>query len=326
MKKFLLFTAIVPLLALAADTRSPMFATFLDSLRNAKSLKVDYVVQPIGGAGSELQVRLEKPNKFRIVSDERIVIGDGSTLTVLDRKENRYFKRAQTEADLSAFLPGMDNHFWVGFFAPKAVTPAQSRDRGTVNRAGKEFAVVEATYGKGENRVVYYLDRELNLPRMAEVNETTPAGAQSRVMRANELTVNATFTPDTFAFNAPSGSKEVPEAEFEAVKFLNNLEEAKRLAKSTGKKIFVDFYADWCAPCKKLAAEVFPTPEFRRLSSKLVFVKIDVDRQTEVAQAYRIEAMPTQMVLNADGGVESTKVGYANKADFFAWLNPAVGR
>ncbi len=83
------------------------------------------------------------------------------------------------------------------------------------------------------------------------------------------------------------------------------------------RKIFIDFFATWCGPCKLLAAEVFPTAEFKKLSKNLVFCKIDVDQDKATSQAYNITAMPTQMVVNADGSVVTTKVGYGGVADFF---------
>jgi thioredoxin 1 len=58
------------------------------------------------------------------------------------------------------------------------------------------------------------------------------------------------------------------------------------------KYVVVDFFATWCGPCKRIA------PELEKLSNSeefktVKFLKVDVDEQSEVAQAQNIEAMPT---------------------------------
>lgn len=59
--------------------------------------------------------------------------------------------------------------------------------------------------------------------------------------------------------------------------------------------VFVDFYADWCGPCRQIA------PFFAQLSTQhsretqLAFVKVNVDNAKDVAMKYRVSAMPTFM-------------------------------
>ena len=62
--------------------------------------------------------------------------------------------------------------------------------------------------------------------------------------------------------------------------------------------VVVDFYADWCGPCKKLA----PTLEqlVRTTSSKKVqFYKVDVDQARELAAAQGVKSMPTLQCVHA---------------------------
>jgi thioredoxin 1 len=59
--------------------------------------------------------------------------------------------------------------------------------------------------------------------------------------------------------------------------------------------VIVDFYADWCGPCKKYA------PHFESLASvytKMTFVKVNADEFDEVMQKYTIESLPTTLVLS----------------------------
>jgi len=68
--------------------------------------------------------------------------------------------------------------------------------------------------------------------------------------------------------------------------------------KNAGSKIvIVDFSATWCGPCKMIG------PEFKRLAeahADIVALCVDVDEVEEVAAKYKIEAMPTFLVLKND--------------------------
>lgn len=61
------------------------------------------------------------------------------------------------------------------------------------------------------------------------------------------------------------------------------------------KKVVIDFYADWCGPCKRVA------PVFVELSEKfpdIVFLKVNVDDSEEIATAFEITALPTFVFIN----------------------------
>lgn len=66
-------------------------------------------------------------------------------------------------------------------------------------------------------------------------------------------------------------------------------------AKKTSKLVVIDFFAEWCGPCKMMA------PVFERLAGDLkeqcIFAKIDVDQCRTVAQEYRVQAMPTIVII-----------------------------
>jgi thioredoxin 1 len=58
--------------------------------------------------------------------------------------------------------------------------------------------------------------------------------------------------------------------------------------------VIVDFYADWCGPCKKYA------PEFESLAkvyTKMTFVKVNADEFDDVMQKFDIQSLPTTLVL-----------------------------
>jgi len=71
-------------------------------------------------------------------------------------------------------------------------------------------------------------------------------------------------------------------------------------------KIILDFFADWCGPCKKLG------PVFSELSnqySNITFIKIDTDSAEELAKHYNVSALPTVIYIN-NGEVVSIIKGF----------------
>lgn len=62
------------------------------------------------------------------------------------------------------------------------------------------------------------------------------------------------------------------------------------------KPVLVDFYATWCGPCK-MQSPVLDEVK-RRMGDDIVVVKVDVDRNREVAAAYRVQSIPTLMVFS----------------------------
>ena len=73
------------------------------------------------------------------------------------------------------------------------------------------------------------------------------------------------------------------------------------------KPMVVDFFATWCGPCKELAP-VLDELE-KKYKGEVIFQRIDVDQRPELAQEFRIEAIPMLMFITPKGDYQ-TIVGY----------------
>jgi thioredoxin 1 len=84
--------------------------------------------------------------------------------------------------------------------------------------------------------------------------------------------------------------------EFFIMKTVTSLLEFNKLLKESGQKpVVVDFHATWCGPCKMIAP-MFESLD-RNYNSAIVFVKVDVDEANDIAEKYKVSALPTFMVF-----------------------------
>jgi thiol-disulfide isomerase/thioredoxin len=311
-----------------AQSSSSVLGSYQAALAKAPTLETTYVLSSLGGATTNYAVTLKKPNKAIVDTPTTLYVADGKTLTTFQKAEKVYSTEAQTSANLMGLFHGEALRLWAGFFDETALKSSTARDVKARDRNGESFPGFEmSSEGKKVTAFVSSADNIVRQAAFDALSDARSAGtpAATLVLNTRSVVVGADVSDGRFAFKAPQNAKEVSSAELNSAKWIYNLEEAKKVAAQTNRKIFVDFMADWCGPCKKLDAEVFVTNKFKKYSSKLVFLKIDVDRQRPVSEAYKIEAMPTQMVLSKDGAVLSSTVGYGNPSAFYQWLDGALG-
>jgi thioredoxin 1 len=71
-------------------------------------------------------------------------------------------------------------------------------------------------------------------------------------------------------------------------------------------KTLVDFYANWCGPCKMIA------PELERVESDMKVIKVDVDEFEELAREYGVMSIPT-LILFEQGKELKRTIGFIDK-------------
>lgn len=81
--------------------------------------------------------------------------------------------------------------------------------------------------------------------------------------------------------------------------------------------VVVDFFANWCGPCKMLAPVL---EEVEREVTDVKFIKIDVDREEELARRFGVMSIPT-LIIFKDGKVVNQNVGFVSKDDIINMIN-----
>lgn len=95
--------------------------------------------------------------------------------------------------------------------------------------------------------------------------------------------------------------------------------EADVLKSST--PVVVDFWAEWCGPCRMIAPSLDEIS--KEMNGKVKVVKLNVDENPGVAAKYGIRSIPTLMVFK-NGQLASQKVGAAPKGDLSKWISASI--
>lgn len=81
--------------------------------------------------------------------------------------------------------------------------------------------------------------------------------------------------------------------------------------------VLIDFYADWCGPCKTMA------PEFKKAAGewegRVKFLKVNIDQNPQAAQFYGIQSVPT-LILFQQGNIYERKSGALSAPQINHWL------
>lgn len=85
--------------------------------------------------------------------------------------------------------------------------------------------------------------------------------------------------------------------------------------------VVVDFWAEWCGPCKAIAPALEEIA--KSLGPKAKIVKINIDENPGAPSRYGVRGIPTLMVFK-NGQVAATKVGSAPKSQIQSWIEQSI--
>jgi thiol:disulfide interchange protein len=116
-----------------------------------------------------------------------------------------------------------------------------------------------------------------------------------------------------------------------AVGWREDYEGALREAKQGGRLVLLDFYANWCGPCRAMEREVFSRPELAGKIERLVIpVKVDLSAErrsraaTEVAGRFDVSVVPTFLVIDGNERVVARRSGSMSGEQFLQLLESAA--
>lgn len=85
--------------------------------------------------------------------------------------------------------------------------------------------------------------------------------------------------------------------------------------------VVVDFWAEWCGPCKMIAPALEEISE--ELAGKVTVAKLNIDENPELAARFGVRSIPTLMIFK-NGEVADIKVGAAPKTALASWISSAA--
>jgi thiol:disulfide interchange protein len=103
-------------------------------------------------------------------------------------------------------------------------------------------------------------------------------------------------------------------------------EKVLAVAKQENKRLFIDFSAGWCGPCRVFKKKTLHDPAVVEALRKYVVLLVDVDNSPELARNFGVGGIPHFCVVDADGRKLQEGSGALGVAEFLAWLQDSERR
>ena len=89
----------------------------------------------------------------------------------------------------------------------------------------------------------------------------------------------------------------------------------------SGLPVLIDFWAEWCGPCKMIGPILEELA--KEMDGKIKIVKMDVDNNNQTAMKYSIRSIPTLMIIK-EGAVKAQHIGAASKSQIQEFINQNI--
>ena len=103
--------------------------------------------------------------------------------------------------------------------------------------------------------------------------------------------------------------------------FHASLKAATEVAATDQSLVLLIFGAEWCGPCKQLEKNTLASAEFREGGGALRVAHVDIDADEKTARSFDVSAVPTLVILTADGKIVARRTGYVDAKQLLAWLD-----
>lgn len=104
-----------------------------------------------------------------------------------------------------------------------------------------------------------------------------------------------------------------------AIRELSKVEDLNALVEQAPKKIIIDFYADWCGPCRR-QSEILTELAEEHFDSELRVIKVNVEKHPALAAQFRVDSIPMLFVIE-DRKVKQRHQGIACGSKILNWLD-----
>lgn len=91
------------------------------------------------------------------------------------------------------------------------------------------------------------------------------------------------------------------------------------------KLVLLDFFAEWCAPCKNFAQVLHEVAEDEKLIKHFRFCKVDIDNEKAFTATQNIHSVPTVVILKQNKEI-AKKIGSMNKTQLLTWLTDIASK